>query len=369
VNGAKFAIGIRVKKISAHKVCEKSNKSHRRFSARAGLHYVNDDDLRITRAHSGKGFQYLSSGRVIRDRCLISRIDRLAIPPGWKNVRICRDPHGHIQAVGKDVKGRKQYRYHDRWSELRNENKFDRMRRFGELLPRIRHAVARDLRRPQLTREKVLAAVVQLLELSAARIGNEQYVSENKSYGLSTLRNRHARVNGATIHLKFHGKTGKEHELDVRHPTVAKIVRKCQHLPGQKLFEFEDDAGVHGIGSEDVNAYLSEISGESITTKDFRTWKATVLAAQALNHTRRGDPKLKNKNIKLAITQVARQLGNTPAICKKCYIHPSVAETYLADSLPAFKEQSAAGRRSRLRPEEQAVLRLLRRERKIPSPA
>ena len=253
------------------------------------------------------------------------------------------------------------------WSELRNENKFDRVLLFGGVLPRIRRAVARDLRRPKLTRKKVLAAVVQLLELSAVRIGNEQYVSENKSHGLSTLRNRHARVNGATIHLKFRGKTGKEHELDVRHPTVAKIVRKCQHLPGQKLFEFEDDAGVHGINSEDVNAYLSEISGQRITTKDFRTWKATALAARVLNHSRRGDSKDKNKNVKLAIAHVARQLGNTPAICKKCYVHPSVIETYLTDAFPASKK-SAAGQRSRLRPEEQAVMRLLRRKRQAPGP-
>jgi DNA topoisomerase-1 len=343
--------------------CDKTSPVTRRFSTRGGLRYVNDDDLKIRRTRSRHGFRYLNSkGGVIRDARVTGRINHLAIPPAWQEVRISRDPRGHIQAVGQDAKGRKQYLYHERWSDLRSESKFDRLQLFGKVLPKIRRAVARDLRRPKLPREKVLAALVQLLELSAARIGNEQYVNENKSYGLSTLRNQHASVSGPTIHLKFRGKTGKVHELDFRHPTLAKIIRKCQHLPGQKLFEYIDDQGVHAIRSDDVNAYLSEVSGESITTKDFRTWKATVLVVRLLGRVNDSDPKPTSKNVNGVIREVARRLGNTAAICRKSYVHPAVTECYLNGGFSALSG-GASESIQRLRSEEQMVLRLLKRKR------
>jgi DNA topoisomerase I len=350
-----------VNESGAAKTLSQSEHPNRHFSKRAGLRYVDDEDLKIRRVRLRKGFQYLNSNRtVVRDMQLLARIHHLAIPPAWDDVRISRDPRGHIQAVGKDVKGRKQYLYHERWSELRNESKFDRLQLFGKVLPKIRRAVARDLRQPKLPREKVLAALVQLLELSAARIGNEQYVNENKSYGLSTLRNQHARVSGPAIHLKFRGKTGKEHELDFHHPTLAKIIRKCQHLPGQKLFEYIDEQGIHAIRSEDVNAYLSEISGASITTKDFRTWKATALAMRLLSRADGPDSGSKRKNVRVVIGEVARHLGNTPTICKKSYVHPAIVECYLNGGFPSLAKKGSKST-SQLRSEEKMVLRLLSR--------
>jgi DNA topoisomerase-1 len=354
---------VKVVKSSKANTSQKLIQSNRRFSAKAGLRYVNDEDLTIRRLRSNGGFRYVNSkGAPVRDKRLISRVENLAIPPAWEEVRICPASRGHLQAVGKDARGRKQYRYHERWSELRNENKFSRMADFGRALPRIRRAVARDLRQKQLTKNKVLAVVVRLLELSAVRIGNEQYVNANKSYGLTTLRNRHARVNGDMVHLRFRGKVGKEHEMDIRHPTLAKIIRKCQNLPGQKLFEYVDEQGVHAIASDDVNQYLQEMTGEEFTAKDFRTWKATVLAALILAKMMKQDEKPTNKNVKLAVNEVASQLGNTPAICRKCYIHPSILDGYLNRSMSPLQQQSVKGSHlsTKLRVEEVAVLKLLK---------
>jgi len=338
----------------------------KRFAAQSRLRYVNGSDLTIQRVGVANRFRYLTSRNApVRDQAVLGRIKRLAIPPAWTDVRICRDPAGHLQAVGRDARGRKQYRYHERWSRLRNENKFDRLLDFGRALPKIRRAVSRDLRQPALTRQKVLAAIVRLLELSAARVGNEEYVDQNRSYGLTTLRNRHAQVSGDTLRLRFRGKSGKEQDIDIRHPALAKVVRKCQNLPGQKLFEYADDDGVRAISSEDVNDYLAGITGQSFTAKDFRTWKATALATVTLLRAKQDGRNARRRNIRKAIEQVAEHLGNTPAICKKCYIHPAILDCYLKDALASLPNGTTARPRSRngLAAEEKTLLALLRNKR------
>jgi DNA topoisomerase-1 len=335
----------------------------KRFAARSRLRYVNGSDLKIQRVGAPNRFRYLTSRNVpVRDQAVLGRIERLAIPPAWTDVRICRDPAGHLQAVGRDARGRKQYRYHDRWSRLRNENKFDRLVDFGRVLPKIRRAVSRDLRQPALTQQKVLAAIVRLLESSAARVGNEEYVAQNGSYGLTTLRNHHARVSGDTLKLRFRGKSGKEQEIGIRDPALARIVRKCQHLPGQRLFEYADDDGVHAVSSDDVNDYLAGITGQSFTAKDFRTWEATALATLTLLRAKQHGLKARRGNIGEAIAQAAKHLGNTPAICKKCYIHPAILERYLKDALASLPNGAKPGIRSRsgLATEEKALLAWLR---------
>jgi DNA topoisomerase-1 len=234
---------------------------------------------------------------------------------------------------------------------------------FGRALPKIRRVVSRDLRQPALTQKKVLAAIVRLLDLSAVRIGNEEYVNQNRSYGLTTLRNHHARVAGDNIKLRFRGKTGKELEIDIRHPALARVVRKCQHLPGQKLFGYLDDKGVHSVSSENVNAYLTEITGQGFTAKDFRTWKATALAMNSLIHARQEGKKASRKNMLKAIAEVADCLGNTPAMCKKCYIHPAILEGYLNGTLATLHNGTTNHRHGStgLSAEEKAVLALLRK--------
>jgi DNA topoisomerase-1 len=336
---------------------------NRRFATKAHLHYVNDNDLTIRRDPWHKAFRYVtSSDRTISDKRVLARIEKLAIPPAWTDVRISPDPAGHIQAVGRDARGRKQYRYHERWNELRNENKFERMLEFGRVLPKIRRAVRRDLRQPELTQRKVLAAVVRLLELSAVRVGNEEYVKQNHSHGLTTLRNRHARVVGDNIKLRFRGKSGKERELDIRHHTLARVVRKCQQLPGQKLFEYADEKGVHPISSDDVNNYLTEITGRDFTAKDFRTWKATAVAMLALMSPEARE-KVRQKHVKEAIARAAEHLGNTVSVCRKRYVHPAVLESYLNGATAALQNGSSNSHRGRngLAPEEKAVLCVLRK--------
>jgi DNA topoisomerase-1 len=338
----------------------------KRFAAQSRLRYVNGSDLTIQRAGAPNRFRYLGFRNArVRGQAVLARIERLAIPPAWTDVRICRDPAGHLQAVGKDARGRKQYRYHERWSRLRNENKFDRLLDFGRALPRIRRAVSRDLRQPGLPQQKVLAAIVRLLELSAARVGNEEYVDQNRSYGLTTLRNRHAQVSGDTLRLTFRGKSGKEQDIGIRHPALARVVRKCQHLPGQKLFGYADERGVHAVSSEEVNDYLARITGQGFTAKDFRTWKATAVATSALLRAKQANMQARRKNIGKAIEQVAEHLGNTPAICKKSYIHPAILESYLKDALATPPNGTTARPKSRngLAAEEKTLLALLRNKR------
>ncbi|MBV9749241.1 MAG: DNA topoisomerase IB [Acetobacteraceae bacterium] len=302
----------------------------------AHLHWVSDKKPGITRVREGEGFAYRGpDGSPVTDERTLERIRKLAIPPAYADVWICRDPQGHLQAVGRDARGRKQYRYHPRWREVRDEAKYGKMLAFGRVLPQIRARVRQDLARHGLPREKVLAAIVALLEKTMIRIGNEEYAKDNKSYGLTTLRRRHVRVEGGHLAFDFRGKHGIEHHIDLADPRLARVVARCQHLPGQDLFHYQgEDGQVHHVTSDDVNQYLHEIAGEEITAKDFRTWAATNLAAVALSELERFDSQAKaKKNVVAMVEQVAKKLGNTPAICRKCYIHPAVFEGYLDGSL------------------------------------
>jgi DNA topoisomerase I len=332
----------------------------------AGLRYVSDESPGYTRRRRGKKFVYFDTdGRAISDETRVLRLNRLAIPPAYTDVWICPAPNGHLQATGRDDRGRKQYRYHERWREERDENKYERMVAFGEALPMIRRRIKRDLRRRGLPREKVLATVVQLLEKTFIRVGNQEYARENKSFGLTTMRTRHVDVKGARLRFRFRGKSGHEHDIGMEDKRVAKIVRKLQELPGQEVFQYLDEEGVrHQITSEDVNKYLQEITGEEFTAKDFRTWAGTVMAAMALRAQKAFENKSQaKKNVKAAIGAVARILGNTPAICRKCYVHPAVLETYLdgdlIEGLKKKNEQALRDSLSDLRSEEAAVLAFL----------
>lgn len=331
----------------------------------AGLAYVSDDAPGIRREGAQPAFRYRDSkNRLIRDHETLARIRSLAIPPAWTSVWICRNPEGHIQATGRDARGRKQYRYHPRWREVRDAGKYERMIAFGKALPAIRKRVKADLRRRGLCREKVLAAVVRLLELSSIRVGNEEYAAQNRSFGLTTLQDRHARTSGPEVSFNFPGKSGRRHAIRVRHPVIATVVRECRKLPGRDLFEYIDAEGQsRDITAADVNAYLREITGQDFTAKDFRTWTGTVLAAMAL---REFEPiatqTAARRNIVRAIEQVAARLGNTPSVCRKCYVHPVVLNSYLEGTLARALQQDAEREMASLNtlpPEEAAVLALL----------
>jgi len=299
----------------------------------AGLRYVGDDRPGYSRKANGNDFEYFDTeGKRIRGEQRLLRIKRLAIPPAWTHVWICPLSNGHLQASGRDARRRKQYRYHERWREIRDENKFARLADFAKALPKIRRRIARDMRLPGLPREKVLATVVRLLERTFIRVGNEEYARENKSFGLTTIKNRHVKVKGAHLRFRFRGKSGRRHEVDVTDRRIAKIVSKCQDLPGQDLFQYvEQDGQVRDVTSQNVNDYLREITGADFTAKDFRTWAGTLLAAMALNMQEKFETNKQAKaNVKTAICAVAELLGNTPAICRKCYVHPGIVETYLS---------------------------------------
>jgi DNA topoisomerase-1 len=332
------------------------------------LRYVSDERPGYTRKAKGDDFEYFDTeGKAIRDEQRLLRIKRLAIPPAWTDVWICPLPNGHIQATGRDVRKRKQYRYHDRWREARDENKYDRIAGFAAALPKIRRRVAKDIKLPGLQRNKVLATVVQLLERTFIRIGNEEYARENKSFGLTTMKDRHVDVKGSTLRFRFRGKSGKDHEVDVTDRHIAKIISKLQDLPGQDLFQYVDDDGeVRDIKSQDVNEYLREITGEHFSAKDFRTWAGTVLAAIELNAQEKFETNKQAKsNIKAAICAVATLLGNTPAICRKCYVHPRILENYLAgNSIEGLKkraEEELETANIDIRTAEAAVLKFLRK--------
>ena len=333
----------------------------------AGLRYVSDARPGIMRQRHGKAFAYLApDGKRVRDLETLRRIRSLAIPPAWSDVWICQFANGHIQATGRDARGRKQYRYHPRWREVRDESKYNRVLAFGEALPRIRRRVSADLRRRGMSRERVLATVVRFLETTLIRVGNDEYAQQNGSYGLTTLRNRHASVRGGKITFAFKGKSGKQHRIDVQDARLAKLVKKCQELPGQELFGYVDaDGTVRDLTSEDVNSYLREIAGEDFSAKDFRTWAGTVLAAIALREFEEFTSQRKAKrNVTQAIEAVAKMLGNTAAICRKCYVHPAILDGYLTGQTIATLQQRADKRLrkslSKLRPEEAAVLMLVR---------
>jgi DNA topoisomerase-1 len=304
----------------------------------AGLRYVTDKIPGITRHRSGTGFRYVSPhGTTLRDAKEVQRIKSLAIPPAWTSVWICPNPLGHLQATGRDARGRKQHRYHPRWRLVRDEAKYHRILEFAEGLPAVRRAVDADLATPGLSRRKVIAAVVQLLEKTLIRVGNEEYARDNDSFGLTTLRARQVKVNGSKVRFHFRGKSGVEHAIELEDRRMASIVRRVRDLPGQELFQYVDEDGAQrSIGSDDVNAYLKEISGEDFTSKDFRTWAGTVLAARALARLGAFDSQAQAKrNVVTAVEAVAGLLGNTAAVCRKCYIHPAVIESYLEGRLDA----------------------------------
>jgi len=334
-----------------------------------GLRYVSDDAPGIRRLRRGRHFAYVGpDGRPVRDRATLERIRRLAVPPAYEDVWICPDPRGHVQATGRDARRRKQYRYHPRWREVRDENKYARMLDFAKALPRIRRRVAADLRRNGLDREKVLAAVVALLEITAVRVGNDEYARANRSFGLTTLRNDHARIRGGKLTFRFRGKSGIQHEIGVIDHRLAKIVRECQDLPDQQLFDYVGDAGeVHRVGSGDVNAYIRDISGGDFTAKDFRTWMGTVRCTVALSQMPDAETVTDRKrNVVEAVREVAHHLGNTAAVCRKCYVHPEVLAAYMDDGRFDTVAATKPGTRA-LRPEEKFVLELVRKRSRKPS--
>jgi len=337
-------------------------------AADAGLRYVTDAEPGLRRMPAGKGFRYVDAdGKAVRDPERVAWIKGLAIPPAWTDVWICPSPHGHLQATGHDARGRKQYRYHPRWRAQRDELKFGRMLSFGKALPAIRRQVDKDLRRPGLPRERVLAAVVRLLETSLIRVGNPEYARDNRSFGLTTLRDRHAEVGATRIRFRFRSKGGKASDIEVSDARLARIVGRCQDLPGQELFQYLDEDGEpRAIGSQDVNDYLREITGQDFTAKDFRTWAGTVLAAWALKEFEQVDSAAQAKrNVVRAVEAVAQELGNTPAVSRRSYVHPSVIDAYLDGNVVRQVRQRAdrvlSESLDRLKPEEAAVLALLRR--------
>lgn len=333
----------------------------------AGLHYSTDTKPGISRRRRGKAFHYVyPGGKPVSSPSELERIRKLAIPPAWQRVWIAPDPLGHLQATGVDARGRKQYRYHPKWREVRDDTKYNRMLTFGHALPLVRRRTEADLRRHGLPREKVLAAVVRLLEKTFIRVGNDEYARTNHSFGLTTMRDGHVKINGSKVKFIFRGKSGVEHDLELDDRRLAKIVRQCRDLPGQELFQYRDEHGrVVDIGSADVNAYLKEITGEDFTSKDFRTWAGTVLAAELLQDFDTVDSQARaKKNIVRAIEQVARQLGNTKAVCRKCYIHPAVLDAYLDGSMVKTVAQRAARMAKsmgKMTATEAAVLGLLQR--------
>ena len=339
-----------------------------REAARAsGLRYTTDRRPGFTRRRSGSGFTYLDTdGAAIRDAETRERIRAIAIPPAWTDVWICPWPNGHLQATGRDARGRKQYRYHPRWRQDRGIDKFDRMLAFAHVLPRIRRRCDRDLARRGMSREKVLAAVVRLLELTLIRVGNDEYARLNRSFGLTTMRGRHARVEGTHIRFRFRGKSGAMHEVGLRDRRLASIVRRCQELPGQELFQYVDDDGeVRDISSDDVNDYIREASGGDFTAKDFRTWAGTLLAYRALRALQPEDNgPAARRNVVEAMRTTAAHLGNTPAVARGSYVHPAVLDAYLDGSLRGALVDAAEEQHEPPlgadRSEELAVVRLLR---------
>lgn len=332
----------------------------RKAARAASLVHTSDTGPGIKRVHSGKGFVYKNAhGRPLHNAAALSRIRKLVIPPAWSDVWISPRANGHLQATGHDARGRKQYLYHERWRSIRDGNKFDRMAAFGRALPRIRRRVARDLKMTGITQNKVLAAVVRLLEESLIRVGNEEYARDNNSFGLTTLKNRHAEVHGSTISFQFRGKSGKTHSIAVNDKRVAKVLKQCQEIPGHDLFEYLDEEGKpHSIHSGQVNEYLHEIAGEDFTAKDFRTWAGTLSAAKLLSKSEA----VTQSKLAAAVKDVAKQLGNTPAVCRNSYIHPMLLST---DEKNTFRElfqhaQRNGSNNHGLRQDEATLIRLLK---------
>jgi DNA topoisomerase-1 len=331
----------------------------------AGLRYLSDDWPGIRRRRAGHGFAYYApDGQLVRDEPTRARIKGLAIPPAWREVWICPSPRGHLQATGRDAKGRKQYRYHDRWRTVRDEAKYDRLPAFGAALPALRAQVDQDLRQPTLSRARILAAIVRLLDVTLIRVGNDEYARANGSYGLTTLTTRHVRLNGDRIDFKFRGKSGREHRISLHDGRLARVVRRCQELPGQTLFRYRDDSGSYAaVDSDDVNTYLRNVTGQPFSAKEFRTWAGTVIAARELVDLPPPESAAEaSRLIARAVAGTAERLGNSRAVCRRCYIHPAVLAAYLDGSLgEAFSIQTEPGddRPEGLSPDEGTLLELL----------
>lgn len=322
-----------------------------------GLHHVDDGEPGITRRRSGKGFVYETPAGKRVDAATQARIDALAIPPAYESVWVCCDPAGHLQATGRDARGRKQYLYHADWAALRDADKYARLMAFGHALPRLRGRLSRDLARNAMPREKVLAAVVTLLDATLVRVGTPRYAEENRTYGLTTLRRKHVAVRGSRLRFQFTGKSGVTHDVSVNDARLARIVRNCTELPGQSLFKYKDpDGQVREIGSADVNAYLQEVTGGEFTAKDFRTWAGSVHALALLRKTAADSETARKKAVVDVIKEVARRLRNTVAVCRKCYVHPDVLAAFMTDTLHALPAPRAG---VRLRMDEARLLVLL----------
>jgi len=331
-----------------------------------GLRYITDENIGYSRQPVRDGFRYLDTdGREITDPETLARIKSLAIPPAWTDVWICPKENGHLQATGRDARGRKQYRYHKQWRQVRDEAKYERMVGFGMKLPAIRQKLDEDIARPGLSRTKVIATIVRLLDVTHIRIGNEEYAQANKSFGLTTLRNRHVTIEGTAIEFRFRGKSGIVHSVKIKEPRLARIVRRMRELPGQELFQYVDGEGErHSIGSADVNDYLQEITGEHYTAKDFRTWGGTVQAAMVLKEIGPASSATEAKrNIKQAVDAAAARLGNTAAICRKCYVHPTIFDAYEQGLLHSLQlDRSLAREHPQLSEDEVFTLKLLQTE-------
>ena len=341
-------------------------------AARAvGLCYVSDDKPGITRKRSrqGEGFVYTDAkGQRVRDRQTIERIEALGIPPAWEQVWICPLENGHLQATGRDAKGRKQYRYHALWRQIRDQTKFTKMLAFSEALPKLRQRIEHDLSLPGLPKEKVLATVVRLMELTRIRVGNEEYAKTNNSFGLTTMQDDHVNISGSNVRFQFRGKSGVEHDIELRDRRLANIIKRCRDIPGQELFQYIDDDGQHqSIDSGAVNEYLKEITGQEFTAKDFRTWAGTVLATRELHTLGESTSQTAAKKaIVEAIKTVSQHLGNRPATCRKYYVHPAILDCYLDGSLCQIMQQHIEQEFEidphGLRQEELAVVLLLKQQ-------
>lgn len=323
------------------------------------LHYTDDRQPGISRRKlRGKFAYYQAQGQRITDIAEIQRINALAIPPAYAQVWICVDPKGHLQATGRDARGRKQYRYHPRWREVRDSDKYARLLQFGNALPRLRRQLQAQLASPGFSRDKVLATVITLLDESLIRVGNSQYARDNRSYGLTTLRNRHVQVNGNAIHFQFRGKSGVEHQITVRDPRLARVVKRCRELPGQQLFQYLDEDGQrHSVSSSDINLHLQQLTGMSFTAKDYRTWAGSALALALLRRLPWQPDSEAKKHLVATVKQVACELGNTPAVCRKCYIHPALLEGFAQGELARLPRSR---KRQGLKAEEAALARFLR---------
>ena len=359
-----------VENIVTPKVAKILNFEPKQSAELAGLRYVRASDLQIERRKVGRGFSYINSnGDRINDPKEIERLKSLAIPPALTDVWLCHLPNGHLQGTGRDAKRRKQYFYHPEWRKTRSQHKFNRMLLFGASLPLIRQTTAKDLRKHGLPRTKVLAAVVQLLETTLIRVGNDQYAQQNCSYGLTTLRDRHVDVSGNKIQFEFRGKSGVDHEIELQDRRLANIIKQCQEIPGYEIFKYYDKSGErHFVNSEDVNEYLQQITQQEFTAKDFRTWAGTLLTAIELNRLGEFDSETEaKKNVVQAIKNTAKQLGNRPATCRKYYVHPAIIEAYhdgtLLESMSATCPKSGD---NGLEVEEEAVLEIIQAE--IPLP-